>query len=621
MPKFTDASQREFHSRHQRGVDALPYPLTPAPNHDPVPTNRHREPIYQTEAGRVWRWMHDDPTTASPPPPGLGTGFPPNIYAAAGFDSHLNPQANDYNDFYRQRPYHHAPEFPTAGISSSSRLDPRYGYPPECTPSSYGSFTRHLAEEEPVTTPVIPFNLFPEVNRESSNPLVTPIPRHPLPAFLFMQGEERGTPFDTSADVQSTPPEEIFTAQTDPNARIRSNPPPGHWDPIIQDDSDSSTYSILLAPVPDIPGHTEHIHVSEVHVFCEVLCDSPSTIRTEDLFRAEQLKQAEPQHRPGYQPPSRDQPHPSAHAGPDQGPSPNVAINIIPPTNSSDSRSTPKSSLGSKKQSDESGDIKIAEPLSPKVSNRPGTPRPNEQLATTRTPPRLNPSNLASGYLSSPFSKVRLRLKKDAQYVRALARIPEGRVSKFRSDFKAAAERRVPAALGLVKNAAGREKAASLLHQDTYLFPLDSKGNPIRNKPFQSPAILYTIETASFGNPTCAGIKYHNLFTSTRDDCPDEVELPPAMVALAATAVHAVIMDYMSESMEITDFHGVVFGGIYSKLVNRINAVFATSEKKYHSMMATLYKLTYYGSKYGRDNASNVQASAIDFDVDGMAED
>ncbi|KAH7920918.1 hypothetical protein BV22DRAFT_766598 [Leucogyrophana mollusca] len=189
-------------------------------------------------------------------------------------------------------------------------------------------------------------------------------------------------------------------------------------------------------------------------------------------------------------------------------------------------------------------------------------------------------------------AEVRSRLKKDAPYVRVLARQPEGRVSKFRNDFKGAAERRVPAALGLEKNAAGREKAAALLCKDAYLFPLDAKGNPMRNKPFQAPAILYTIEAASFENPTCAGIKYHHLFTSTRDDRLDELELPCAMVALAATAVRAVIMDYASEAKEALDFNSTIFAGIYGKLVDKINNVFEDSEKKYHSMMATLYNMT-----------------------------
>ncbi|KAG1839582.1 hypothetical protein F4604DRAFT_1835203 [Suillus subluteus] len=137
---------------------------------------------------------------------------------------------------------------------------------------------------------------------------------------------------------------------------------------------------------------------------------------------------------------------------------------------------------------------------------------------------------------------------------------PEGRIGTICGNVRKAAQAHVASHYGLTKGA--DERVTDLLKNKAYIYPVNTKGDPIQTKPFQAPAILDTIEDAFFSDELAVGVKWHDHLTSTVDDHPDEVELPVAMVALASAAVCSVIMQYSSEKFD-RDFNSEMYGGIY----------------------------------------------------------
>ncbi|KAG1736275.1 hypothetical protein EDD22DRAFT_852275 [Suillus occidentalis] len=165
-------------------------------------------------------------------------------------------------------------------------------------------------------------------------------------------------------------------------------------------------------------------------------------------------------------------------------------------------------------------------------------------------------------------------------------RKPEGRIGTIRGNVRKAAQAHVASHYGLTKGA--DDRVADLLKNNAYIYPVNVKGDPIRTKPFQAPAILDTIEDAFFSDELAAGVKWHDHLTSTIDDHPDELELPVAMVALASAA-------YSSEKFD-RDFNSDMYSGIYRTLVGMLNGIFKASERKFHVLVHSLYK-SVYGSK------------------------
>ncbi|KAG2107645.1 uncharacterized protein F5147DRAFT_774089 [Suillus discolor] len=194
------------------------------------------------------------------------------------------------------------------------------------------------------------------------------------------------------------------------------------------------------------------------------------------------------------------------------------------------------------------------------------------------------------------FEAVRSRLMKDAKY-------PKGRISHFRNN-------------GLIKGA--DMKVTDLLKKKMFIYPVNSKDEPIRSKPYQAPAILDTIAEAFFVDDTSVGVKFHEKLVSTVEDRPDERELPVAMVALTGTAVRSVIMQYSSEKYD-RDFNCELYSGIYKTLIGILNGIFDTSERKYHVLMHSVYK-TVYGSKANVVCNLETDEALMFLDIDAMPE-
>ncbi|KIJ13119.1 hypothetical protein PAXINDRAFT_14020 [Paxillus involutus ATCC 200175] len=215
---------------------------------------------------------------------------------------------------------------------------------------------------------------------------------------------------------------------------------------------------------------------------------------------------------------------------------------------------------------------------------------------------------------------VRCRLKLDEKYIQNLASIPEGRVAGYRSAVKSSASCHVASVYGLMKGS--KVKAEQLLQGNNFIFPFDAQGKPITSKPFQSAAIVYTLEDAFFTDDRAAGVKYHDQLVSTRDDRPDELEIPAAMLSLATTAVQSEIMSYLESDIgKSHNFNSNTFANVYNRFALKLSELFDQNNgKKYHVLMKKLYH-DVYGAKRNAAADNTPGDALMEIDLAGMEED
>ncbi|KAH7904181.1 hypothetical protein BJ138DRAFT_1119658 [Hygrophoropsis aurantiaca] len=192
----------------------------------------------------------------------------------------------------------------------------------------------------------------------------------------------------------------------------------------------------------------------------------------------------------------------------------------------------------------------------------------------------------------SQLREVITRIQNDVEYTSALASVSLGRVSQFRGNIEKVASRHIISAYSLTKDSV--DDIVTLLQDDNYIFPVNAQGEPITSKPYQHPAILETIGEYFFHTEGCLGVKFKGHFTSTLDGHP-EPELPPAMIAMAATAVRAALEDFKANhgrrgrGKRGANFSSSLYSGIYIHHVDIINGLFGQSARGYHKMMSGMY--------------------------------
>lgn len=103
----------------------------------------------------------------------------------------------------------------------------------------------------------------------------------------------------------------------------------------------------------------------------------------------------------------------------------------------------------------------------------------------------------------------------------------------------------------------------------------------------------------------------------------DEPELPVAMVALVATITYAILMDWRSgnppSSSQVKCFNATLHISVYKAHEATLTRIFECGKKKYHALMARLYKAVSVSQ-----NMLLPAGSLSNFDylnVDAMSED
>ncbi|KAN0132012.1 hypothetical protein V8E53_010292, partial [Lactarius tabidus] len=108
-------------------------------------------------------------------------------------------------------------------------------------------------------------------------------------------------------------------------------------------------------------------------------------------------------------------------------------------------------------------------------------------------------------------------------------------------------------------------------------------------KLFHHPVIIKTIHEAFFKQRQCSSLaqKYPNLFTSSIDTGvgADKLELPPAMVAMAAVAVQA----SLDKKVTGLDFNADTYEDSYNTFISFLVEIHTQKPPAYHWLMSDLY--------------------------------
>ncbi|KAG2121765.1 hypothetical protein DEU56DRAFT_927242 [Suillus clintonianus] len=211
------------------------------------------------------------------------------------------------------------------------------------------------------------------------------------------------------------------------------------------------------------------------------------------------------------------------------------------------------------------------------------------------------------------------RFKHDFDYAVALAGVPEGRLSSFRTNLKKLAHQIVVSRFGLKKGCG--EKVDDLIKSHKYIFPTDTKGKVLGDQPFCDESIVDTIRLSFFDGENSIGVQSREDFVSVLDGN-DEPELPVAMVCLIATLIYAILKDWSSgnppSSTQVKSFNTSFHISVYRAHQATLTRIFDGSQKKYHVLMARLYKAV-------SAVESSEPAGSLDtcdyLDLDAMGED
>ncbi|KAL7283730.1 hypothetical protein ACG7TL_003167 [Trametes sanguinea] len=193
------------------------------------------------------------------------------------------------------------------------------------------------------------------------------------------------------------------------------------------------------------------------------------------------------------------------------------------------------------------------------------------------------------------YQEIAGRLAADPDYANKLARVPDNRISHLRSQEMVA------------------EYNVGLIAASTYFLKRLEK-----NLPYEHPIFIEVIALCFFRGPDSIASKWARKFKSSYPDCPDELEVSRAMVALVATAVHNALMEWRSGAYRAIAFHGAVFEEQYRSHLDILDGIKARSLRTYHNMMHRLY-LAASSSTESTINASEndpaATINAIDFDT------
>ncbi|KAJ3002419.1 hypothetical protein NUW54_g5857 [Trametes sanguinea] len=140
------------------------------------------------------------------------------------------------------------------------------------------------------------------------------------------------------------------------------------------------------------------------------------------------------------------------------------------------------------------------------------------------------------------------RLAADPNYANKLARVPDNRISHLRTQKR-----------------------------------LEKKS------PYEHPIFIEVIASCFFRGPDSIASKWASMFSSSHPDLPDELEVPPPMVALVATAVHNALSEWRTGVHRSIPFHGAVHEEQYRGHLDILEGIKSRSLRAYHAMMHRLY--------------------------------
>ncbi|KAJ3006005.1 hypothetical protein NUW54_g4094 [Trametes sanguinea] len=232
------------------------------------------------------------------------------------------------------------------------------------------------------------------------------------------------------------------------------------------------------------------------------------------------------------------------------------------------------------------------------------------------------------------FHDVKLRLETDKQYSHDLGTIPSQRIATLRGPVKKTAAPLISTVYGL--NPSGcKEDVEWLLSGLQYIYPYHPSTKPntpvqkrrlATTQPYRNDAILEVLHCSFFDGQPSIAEKYKKEFKSTSAAQPDELELPIAMVALAATAVGSCLLDWLRAGglrpKKAKSFTADANSDIYAAHVAFLNSIKKDYPSKFHVLMHNLYMTLSGGTlKVVKETNHTMEQAMAVLDLDGMPDE
>ncbi|KAN0139137.1 hypothetical protein V8E53_003026 [Lactarius tabidus] len=227
----------------------------------------------------------------------------------------------------------------------------------------------------------------------------------------------------------------------------------------------------------------------------------------------------------------------------------------------------------------------------------------------------------AGTYLLPGAMDVLDRLKNDPDYLTKITLLPRARISLIRSEVK---ERCTTLTMGtfLALGSATDiiEHVRKQVSSYTYTFPgatfLNApSGLVMRSRPYRNERIVSTLRDLYFtGGSTSFARRYLYLFPtweSREGEISHEVPIP--MVALAATALYAVLYEWRTGEQQVAEFSANAYLDVYLGHVNTLKHIREHRAGAFHFMMADIY--TKANTPATNESSSVVPIADLDLDL------
>ncbi|KAG6836265.1 hypothetical protein H0H93_009625 [Arthromyces matolae] len=229
--------------------------------------------------------------------------------------------------------------------------------------------------------------------------------------------------------------------------------------------------------------------------------------------------------------------------------------------------------------------------------------------------------------LGSDFELLGYRVSRDRAMVGHISRVLSSRVSLIRSAIKKIAQNKIETCFQLGSDImANQNKIRTLREKGSYIYPMNTLAHVPgellrREKPFQHVSIISTLRDAIFTSTrgSTLAAKHVARFISTREDRPDELEVPIAMLCMVATAVLAAIDDWKTGLQKISEFSAETYTDTYRGHELFLKNIRDADPKKFHRLMADIYIAAAMNSESQSAKVMAKNQMAL-LDLDGMEE-
>ncbi|KAK7023554.1 hypothetical protein VNI00_016674 [Paramarasmius palmivorus] len=227
-------------------------------------------------------------------------------------------------------------------------------------------------------------------------------------------------------------------------------------------------------------------------------------------------------------------------------------------------------------------------------------PDPTELSRTMRKVILTSTRSLVQMYPQLGFKHIKERIKyPDHDFTDAMAKPVAEHFSTTRGDAKEIADNRIVGYDLSGQKDICKARVRVLLQDDNYTYPgdWDPESSPAsqrrqidEGKPFASSPMIACMRAL------CKKFDARHasdLFVSSIANTPNELELPPGLVALAATAIFAVLRDWQSGELERLDFEGNIYNRTYNTTLSWFTRAKEHNAMNYHRLMHGLYRLVW----------------------------